>query len=48
MSVTPIGGLLGGALAGLLSPTWALLIAGLVGASSALPLLSRRVLAIRV
>jgi MFS family permease len=48
MSVTPIGGLIGGALAGLLSPTWALLIAGLVGASSALPLLSRRMLAIRI
>jgi hypothetical protein len=48
MSVTPIGGVIGGVIATALSPTWALLVAGIVGVSSAVPLVSRRVLAIRV
>jgi MFS family permease len=48
MGVTPIGGLLGGAIATLTSPAWALTAAGVVGASSALPLISRRMLAVRI
>jgi MFS family permease len=48
MGVTPIGGLLGGAIATLSSPAWALTISGIVGASSALPLISRRMLAVRI
>ena len=48
MGVTPIGGLIGGAIATLSSPAWALVVAGIVGTSSALPLVSRRFLAIRI
>jgi MFS family permease len=48
MGVTPIGGLIGGAIATLSSPAVALVVAGIVGTSSALPLLSRRFLAIRI
>jgi hypothetical protein len=48
MGVTPIGGLIGGAIATVSSPAVALVVAGIVGTSSALPLLSRRFLAIRI
>jgi MFS family permease len=48
MGVTPIGGLIGGAIATLASPAVALVVAGIVGASSALPLVSRRMLAVRI
>jgi hypothetical protein len=46
MSVTPLGGIAGGAIASATSASGALVAAGIVGASSALPLLSRRFLAL--
>ena len=48
MSVTPVGGVLGGAIAAAVSPAWALVAAGIVGGTSVLPLLSRRMAALRI
>ena len=48
MSVTPLGGLVGGAVAAAVSPAWALVAAGVIGGSSVLPILSRRMAAIRI
>ena len=48
MSVMPVGGILGGAIAATTSPAWALVAAGLVGGASVVPLLSRRLAAISV
>ena len=48
MSVMPLGGLAGGAIATLASPATALVVAGVVGGSSVLPILSRRTLALRI
>lgn len=48
MSVMPVGGILGGAIAATASPAWALVAAGAVGGASVVPLLSRRMAAIRV
>jgi len=48
MSVTPVGGLLGGAIAATASPAWALAAAGVVGASSILPILNRRMFLLRI
>jgi MFS family permease len=48
MSVTPVGGVLGGAIAAAASPAWALVAAGIVGGTSVLPLLSRRIATLRI
>jgi MFS family permease len=42
MSVTPLGGLVGGAIAAAASPAAALIVAGIVGGASVLPIASRR------
>ena len=42
MSVTPLGGLVGGIVAAGASPAWALIVAGIVGGASVLPIASRR------
>jgi MFS family permease len=48
MGVMPVGGLVGGAIATTTSPATALVVAGIIGGSSVLPILSRRMLALRV
>ena len=48
MSVMPVGGIVGGANAATVSPAWALVAAGVVGGASVVPLLTRRMVAIRV
>jgi len=48
MGVMPVGGLVGGAIATATTPATALVVAGIVGGASALPILSRRMLALRV
>ena len=44
----PVGGLVGGAIATTTSPATALVVAGAIGGSSVLPILSGRMLALRV
>jgi hypothetical protein len=47
-SSSPLGRLVGGAIATTTSPATALVAAGIVGGGSVLPILSRRMLALRV
>jgi hypothetical protein len=48
MGVMPVGGLVGGAIATAASPATALVVAGIIGGASVLPILSRGMLALRI